>query len=276
VLLMAGIIVYPILLSVNISMQDVRIARIGDSGGPWTLDNYRWLFGAEQNWEAMWVTLKMIVVVSLLALGIGFGTALLVNQRFRGRGAVRLLVALPWAVPEVIATVIWAWLLSSSFGVVNWFLLTQGIVAEPISFRSDANAAFAAVCATMIWKGYPFISIMLLASLQSIPEEQYQAAKVDGAGIWQRFWFITLPYMVPSIGITLLITTLWVLRDFSIVYVLTKGEPLGATTTISLLTYEQSFVFFRMGQGAALGVLTMVLCALISWPLVGRMSRSIH
>lgn len=276
VVLMAVIIIYPILLSVSISLQDVRIARIGDGAEPWTLENYRWLFGSSETWHALWVTFKLVAVVGGLSVIIGFATAMLVNQKFRGRAAARLFVALPWAVPEVVATVIWAWMLDTSFGLVNWLLLTSGLVIEPIAFGSDPGAAFAAVCFVMIWKGYPLMSIMLLAGLQSIPEEQYQAAKVDGAGVWQRFYYITLPNMMPVVGVTLVMTTLWVFRDFAIIHVLTQGGPLGETTTLSILTFEQSFEFFRMGQGAAVGVLTMVLCAIISRALVGRMAKSVH
>lgn len=276
VLLMAVIIVYPIILSVSISMQDVRIARIGDGAEPWTLENYQWLFGSGETWHALWVTFKLVAVVGGLSVIIGFATAMLVNQKFRGRTAARLFVALPWAVPEVVATVIWAWMLDSSFGLVNWVLLRTGMVVEPIAFGSDPTAAFAAVCFVMIWKGYPLMSIMLLAGLQSIPEEQYQAAKVDGAGVFQRFWYITLPNMLPVVGVTMVMTTLWVFRDFAIIHVLTQGGPLGATTTLSILTFEQSFEFFRMGQGAAVGVLTMVLCAIISRALVGRLAKSVH
>ncbi len=276
VILMALIIVYPILLSVDISLQDVRIARIGDSDEPWTLDNYRWLFGSNEFWRACWVTAKMVLFVGGTALVIGLATALLVNQRFKGRALARLFVALPWAVPEVVATVIWAWMLDSSFGVINWALLRLGIVSEAIQFSQNSTASFFAVCFVMIWKGYPLMSIMLLAGLQSIPEEQYQAAKVDGAGVWQRFWYVTIPNLMPVIGVTLVMTTLWVFRDFAIIHVLTGGGPLGATTTLSIMTYEQSFAFFRMGQGAAVGVVTMILCAIISRALVGRFASAPH
>lgn len=276
VILMAAIIVYPILLSVDISMQDVRIARIGDEREPWTLKNYAWLFGSDEFWRGLWVSLKLVFVVGALSVIIGFATAMLVNQKFRGRTAIRLFVALPWAVPEVVATVIWAWMLDSSFGVVNWVLLKLGVISTPVLFFSNPTAAFAAVCFVMIWKGYPLMSIMLLAGLQSIPEEQYQAAAVDGAGPWQRFFYITVPNMLPVIGVTLVMTSLWVFRDFAIIYVLTQGGPIGSTTTLSILTFEQSFEFFRMGQGAAVGVITMILCAIVSRALVGRLAKSVH
>ncbi|MDT0684391.1 sugar ABC transporter permease [Roseicyclus sp. F158] len=276
VLMMALIIIYPILLSVDISLQDVRIARVGGDREPWTLENYDWLVRSGEFWNAVWVTAKMVLTVGGISLAIGLATALLVNQKFRGRALARLFVALPWAVPEVVATVIWAWMLDSSFGVVNWALLKVGLIGAPIQFASNATAAFFAVCFVMIWKGYPLVSIMLLAGLQSIPEEQYQAARVDGANVWQRFLFITLPSLAPVIGVTAVMTTLWVFRDFAIIYVLTQGGPIGSTTTLSILTFEQSFSFFRMGQGAAVGVVTLVICAFISRALVGRFANSVH
>lgn len=275
IILMALIIVYPILLSVEISLQDVRVAKIGASE-PLTVRNYQWLASSGEFWNAMWVTIRLVVFVGGTSLVIGLATALLVNNRFRGRSLARLFVALPWAVPEVVATVIWAWMLDSSFGLFNWLLLTSRITSAPIQFSSDPNAAFFAVCAVMIWKGYPLMSIMLLAGLQSIPEEHYQAAKVDGASAWQRFVYITLPSLAPVIGVTMVMTTLWVFRDFAIIHVLTRGGPIGSTTSLSILTWEQSFGFFRMGQGAAVGVVTMIICAVISRALIGRFAQSVH
>lgn len=275
VVLMALIIIYPILLSVDISLQDVRVARI-DKPEPWSATNYEWLFSSPSFRNALWVTIKLVLFVGGTSLVIGLATALLVNQRFAGRSLARLFVALPWAVPEVVATVIWAWMLDSSFGIFNWSLITTGLIGSPIQFASDADAAFLAVSAVMIWKGYPLMSIMLLAGLQSIPEEQYQAAKVDGASAWQRFVYITLPGLAPVIGVTMVMTTLWVFRDFAIIHVLTRGGPIGSTTSLSILTWEQSFSFHRMGQGAAVGVVTMVICAIISRALVGRFANAAH
>jgi multiple sugar transport system permease protein len=164
----------------------------------------------------------------------------------------------------------------NSFGILNWLLINLHLVGSPVQFLSQPASAFLSVGVVMIWKGYPFMSIMLLAGLQSIPEEQYQAAKVDGASAWSRFLYITLPGLAPVIGVTVIMTTLWVFRDFSVIYVLTQGGPVGATSTLSILTWEQSFAFFRMGHGAAVGVVTMVLCVIISRALVGRFAQAAH
>ena len=275
VLLMAIIIVYPILLSVDISLQDVRIADIAKSE-TWTWKNYRWLWKSADFWNATSVTFWLVLFVSGVSLAIGLSTALLVNQRFKGRALARLLIALPWAVPEVVAAVIWAWMYDGSFGILNWFLIQLNVVSSPVQFLGEPTTAFYSVGAAMIWKGYPFMSIMLLAGLQSIPDEQYQAASVDGASAWARFVYITLPGIAPVIGVTVVMTTLWVFRDFSMIFVLTQGGPIGATSTLSILTWEQSFAFFRMGHGAAVGVITMIICLLISRALVGRFAQAAH
>ncbi|MDC0738312.1 sugar ABC transporter permease [Cognatishimia sp. SS12] len=275
-ILMALIIVYPIVMSVDISFQDVKIARIGVDRKPWTFENYEWLFTSAKFYQSLWVTIKLLLVVGGAALAIGFATALLVNQKFKGRALARLLVALPWAVPEVVAVVIWAWMLDSSFGVLNWVLLSSGIVSKPIAFASDPVAAFASICFVMIWKGYPFICIMLLAGLQSIPEEQYQAASVDGANVFQRFLHVTIPNMLPVLGVAFIMTALWVFRDFAIIFVLTEGGPIGSTTSLAIMTFEESFKFFRMGQGSAVGVITLIICALLSRALVSRFAKSVN
>lgn len=262
VLLIAAIIVYPLIVSIDLSFQNVGIARLDHPRRPFTTGNYERLFASPDFWNACWVTLKLILVVTSACFLLGLGTALLVNNRFKGRSVARLLVAMPWAVPEVIAVVIFAWIFDSSFGLMNWIFLSLGLIDKTINWFSDPNAAFAVVATTMIWKGYPFVSIMSLAGLQSIPEDYYAAARVDGANALQRLRYITLPCLMPVIGVTTVLVMLWIFRDFSIIYVLTGGGPLKATQTLSIMTYEQAFSFFRMGYASAIGVVTLVICVI--------------
>lgn len=262
VLLIAAIIVYPLIVSIDLSFQNVGIARLDQPRRPFTTGNYERLFASPDFWNACWVTLKLILVVTSACFLLGLGTALLVNNRFKGRSVARLLVAMPWAVPEVIAVVIFAWIFDSSFGLMNWIFLSLGLIDKTINWFSDPNAAFAVVATTMIWKGYPFVSIMSLAGLQSIPEDYYAAARVDGANALQRLRYITLPCLMPVIGVTTVLVMLWIFRDFSIIYVLTGGGPLKATQTLSIMTYEQAFSFFRMGYASAIGVVTLVICVI--------------
>jgi multiple sugar transport system permease protein len=270
------IIVYPLILSVDLSFQDVKFARIGGPRKDFTFANYQRLFTSAEFWRSCWVTLQLVVTVTAACFVIGMSTALLLNQTFRGRTLARLLLALPWAIPEVVAVVVWWWIFDSSFGVMNWFLVTGGLADQPIGWFSTPGSAFMVVSVVMIWKGYPFVSIMLLAGLQAIPEDFYQAAHVDGANAWNRFIHITLPCLSPVLGVTLVLVMLWIFRDFSIIYVLTQGGPVGATQTLAIMTYEQAFGFHKMGYGAALGVVTLILCAIASRFLVRRTAESIY
>ena len=222
------------------------------------------------------MTFKLVTIVSFFCFLLGLGTALLVDNRFKGQALARLLVALPWAIPEVIAVVIFAWLFDSSFGLMNWLFIRLGLVDQTINWFSSPDAAFAVVCTVMVWKGYPFVSIMMLAGLQSIPEDFYNAAKVDGARAWQRLLYITIPSLMPVLGVTMVLVLLWVFRDFSIINVMTGGGPLKSTQTLSIMTYEHAFGFFKMGYASAVGVVTLVFCVLASLLMVGRKADGIY
>lgn len=276
VLLIAAIIAYPLILSINLSLQDVKIARIGADDQPWTLKNYQTLFTSPEFWHSCWVTIRLVLTVTIACFVIGMGTALLLNQVFRGRKLARLLVALPWAIPEVVAVIGFWWIFDSSFGVVNWALVTLGITVKPIAWFSSGSGAFFVVAVVMIWKGYPFVSIMLLAGLQAIPNEFYEAARVDGATAWQRFTKITLPTLSPVLNVTLVLVMLWVFRDFSIIYVLTQGGPINATETLGIMTYEQAFSFFKMGYASAVGVVTLIICAIAARFMVRRVTQPLY
>jgi multiple sugar transport system permease protein len=276
VVMIAGIIVYPLLLALDLSLQDVQIPRLDQPRKPFTLDNYARLFASSEFWMSLFVTLRLIFFVTVGVFIVGIGTALLVNNRFRGRTVARLVVALPWAIPEVIAAVIFTWMFHATFGVVSWSLFRLDIVDHMVSWFSDPVLAFSVICVTMIWKGYPFVTIMVLAGLQSIPEDFYQAAKVDGASPWQRFTNITIPCLMPILAVTAVLVVLWVFRDFSSIYILTGGGPLRSTQTLSIMTYEESFGYFRMGYASALGIVTFILCALAAVTLVGRRAEAIY
>lgn len=264
VIMVALIIIYPLIISFDLSFQDVKLAKIGDDRKPFTLVNYQKLLSDAKFWYACWVTFKLVTVVTFCCLVFGVLTALLVNNKFKGRTSARLLMAMPWAVPEVIAVVIFTWIFDSSFGFLGWLFIQLGFTEEMIPWISSPNAAFWAVALTMTWKGFPFVSIMTLAGLQSIPDDYYAAAKVDGANVFQRFRWITFPLLLPVLGVTLILVMLWVFRDFSIIKVLTDGGPLKATTTLSIMTYENAFGFFKFGYASAIGIITLIFCVIAS------------
>ena len=157
VLIVALIIVYPLIISIDLSFQDVKIPRIGEDRKPFTLENYQKMFSSAEFWMACWVTLKLVTVVTIGSLFVGLSTALLVKNKFKGRTLARLAMALPWAVPEVIAVVIFAWIFDSSFGLMSWIFIQLGLTDEMITWVSTPGAACWAVAITMIWKGFPFV-----------------------------------------------------------------------------------------------------------------------
>lgn len=273
IVVMIGLVFYPVGSAVNLSFRDVEIVRRGQPLGPATLDNYRELFRSEELSRNLRTSLTYVVIVTTACYFIGLWTAWLLNHHFRGRRLARLLITIPWAIPLVVATNIFWWLFDRTFGLFNYVLVSTGLMDKPLDWFLDSRAAMAAVSITTIWKGYPFFTIMLLAALQGIPAELYDAAKVDGASAWREFRTITLPAIRGVTSIVLLINALWVFREFTVIFLLTGGGPAGATETISIWTYLEAFGNFRMGFASAIGMLTLVISVIASIVFV-RMSRS--
>jgi len=188
---------------------------------------------------------------------IGLGMALLLNQKFKARGVVRALVLIPWALPTYVSTLAWRWMYHHTLGLFNYLLLNFGIIRHPIMWLGDPKMAMASVIMVNIWRGVPFFALILLAGLQTIPTELYEAADVDGANAWQKFRYITLPYLKYIMLFVTLISTLWTFNDFEIVYLLTKGGPVNATHLFATYTYEVGFIVLKLGLAAAIPTLLM-------------------
>jgi multiple sugar transport system permease protein len=167
----------------------------------------------------------------------------------------------PWVTPTVVASVIWMWMFSFEFGMVNYILKSLGLISKYISFLASADLALPAVLVASVWKGVPFQSIIHLAGLQGIPEELYDAAKVDGAGMFGRFFHVTLPQLRSIVVIVLILQSVWAFNGFDMLYVLTRGGPGWATYVLSIYVYLSSFQYWELGYGAALA--TMMLLILI-------------
>lgn len=266
------LIVYPLAVALDLSFQKIRIMRVGAERLPYTLENYQRLLQSSDFWHAAAVSLAFVVLVTAGCFAVGLAAALLVNQNFPGRRAARLLVALPWAVPEVVAATIWAWMFDGSFGLVNWLLMQSGLVEAPVAWLSQPREAFAVCAVALIWSGYPFVAVMALAGLQAIPKELYEAAQVDGAHSLQRFRHVTLPALRSVCMIALVLVVLRVVRDFATVFVITGGGPVGATRSLAVYTYEQAFSFYNIGYAAAVGLVTLLLCGAFSGAMVRRSS----
>lgn len=254
------VIVYPLFMAAQMSLYDIQIFRAdrGFAGEPGFF-NYAYMFENPAFWRSLRVTLYYVAFGVAGSFGIGLFTAVLLNQPFPGRALARVLVVLPWPIPGVVAATIFMWMFNSSFGVINYLLLRLQFVQEPVQWFTQATPALVAVTAATIWKGYPFFTISLLAGMQSIPAELYEAARVDGASAGEQFRFITMPALRPVIGIALVISTLWQFRVFDIIFVMTGGGPSGATETLAIQIYREAFQYFQMSYAAAVGMVTLAL-----------------
>jgi trehalose/maltose transport system permease protein len=216
------------------------------------LQNYRDLLDDTIFRDSVVVTVKFTVITVAFELVLGMIIALLVNSGFKGRGVMRAMMLVPWAIPTVVAAQMWKWMYDDVFGVINDALLRLHVIDEPVAWISDSSTALASVAAVDIWKTTPFVALLLLAGLQVIPHELYEAADVDGTSKWHQFWRITLPLLVPTILVTLIFRTLDALRVFDVFYVF-FGSRLD-TQTMAIYTQNTIVATGDVGYGAAVSV----------------------
>jgi multiple sugar transport system permease protein len=252
-LLFAILLLYPILRGVVLSFSNAELLTPPGAEKFVGLQNYARMFFDPAFWASLRVTVVYTSLVVAGAYVIGLGTALLLHPRFGGRTVFRLLTFLPWAVPEVVAVLVWRWMFDYQYGVVNFFLRTLGVITANQGWLTVPKLALPAVVAVTVWKQFPLATLMLLAGLQAIPEHLYEAARIDGANRYQEFWHVTLPGLRPVNVVLVLLLVLYSFKRVTLVYVLTGGGPAAATETLSIQTYLQAFRFFQVGYGSAIG-----------------------
>ncbi|HEY9707023.1 MAG TPA: sugar ABC transporter permease [Oculatellaceae cyanobacterium] len=223
------------------------------------LDNYGRMINDGRFWQSLWNTTVFTTASVLLELILGMGVALVLNQSFRGRGIVRTISLLPWALPTALMGLAWAWIFNDQYGVVNDILLKLGLIKTGISWLGDPTLAMMAVILADVWKTTPFIALLLLAGLQSISSDLYEAHSIDGANAWQSFWKITVPLLLPQIVIALLFRFAQAFGIFDLVQVMTGGGPAGGTEMVSIYIYGTVMRYLDFGYGAALVVVTFLL-----------------
>jgi multiple sugar transport system permease protein len=216
-------------------------------------------------WSSLWNTTIFTFFSMLFELLLGLGIALTLNQAFRGRGWVRTIAILPWALPTALIALAWRWIFNDEFGVWNDMLTRIGLISDPVSWLGDPNWAMVAVIAADVWKTTSFVAILLLAGLQSIPEDLYEAHQIDGATPLQSFRQITLPLIMPQILIAMLFRFAQAFGIFDLIQVMTGGGPGGATEMVSLYIYATVMRYLDFGYGAALVVVTfLILIAVVA------------
>ncbi len=229
------------------------------------LQNYRDMLNDYGVQGALSFTIIYVLSTAVLDLIVGLLIALLLNTSFRGRAAVRTLTLIPWAIPTIVAGYIFRWLLDDQFGLIpNWVIQLTGI--HPVIFTSPVGARLTVIL-VQVWKDAPFIAIVLLAGLQGVPQDLYEAARVDGASAWQRFWNITIPLVTPLLLTMGMFRTVWSLANFDLVYGLTFGGPGVATSVLALRIFQEGILFFKFGFASAISVVLLLLVSIIG--LVG-------
>ncbi|MGA7303802.1 MAG: sugar ABC transporter permease [Rhodothermales bacterium] len=261
--LTALILAFPLLQNVLNSVQDLSMT---SEAGTWNgLGNYAKIFDDDVFWLSARNTFFYALLGTLLSLAIGLAFAVLLNLKVgRFGGIAEVLYTIPWVVSPVVAGFAWKWMLNDHFGIVNYWLQKIGLIDDGITWLGNPQTALGCVIVARVWQFYPFAMVMFLAALQSIPPAQYEAADVDGASIWQRFRFVTLPNLAAVTSILIPLGMIWSFNDFNMVFVMTRGGPINASMVLPVLVREYAFVEFDLGKSSALSIVIFVVLVALS------------
>jgi len=254
-------IAYPFVLGIWLSLTDKRAGLPGNFIG---LDNFINDVKDPIFQRTVANSFAYTLVTTIFKLGLGMGLALLLSQTFRGKNVIRAIVLLPWIVPTVLSTIAWQWMFDSSYSVFNWGLKNWFGWTGPLpNWLGDPFMAMVSVMTVNIWRGVPFFAISLLAGLQTVSLELYEAAAIDGANPWQRFWHITLPTIRPVLVIVMLFSVVWTLSDFQLVYVLTRGGPVNSTHLFATYSFQTALGGGQIGLGASISLFMFPVLAIV-------------
>jgi multiple sugar transport system permease protein len=256
-LLLAGLTLYPVLYGVWLSLHHKHSFFPQQS---WAgLENYWFLLTDPEFSESVWRGVIYSVSTIALQVIIGVGAALALNQHFPGRSLVRGIVLFPYVIPTVVAVILWKWLLNNQFGLINYGMVTLGLTDEPINWMGRTYIMTSLILIS-VWQFFPFVVLAVLARLQTIPTELYEAARVDGAGAWSRFFHVTMPQLASVLFIVVLLRTIWMFTKFDTVWLMTQGG--GAEKyirTLPVYAYLRAFHYYEAGTGAAASVVMFLL-----------------
>lgn len=258
-LLILGLVAYPFFYAIYVAFTD----RVIGNPGQWIgFANFQYLAQTANFSSAIWNTITIVLVTDVFKLLIGLGLALLVNQNLPGRGLFRAFLMLPWAMPAFVAFLTWRVLYQPIGGGLNLILTQTGLYPHVIDWLGQRPTAMPSVILASVWRGFPFWFISILAALQSIPKELYEAARVDGANAWQRFWMVTFPGIKQVLIVTTLLSSIWTANAFEHVWLLTQGGPSDATMVFPVLAYL-GMQTQRIGEAAAVSVAMLPVLAIL-------------
>jgi multiple sugar transport system permease protein len=262
-LVMLLLTAWPLLRTIWLSFTDAALIGSGETPAWIGLENYLYALSDPDFRASIWRTLYFTLVSVTFEGIIGVLVALLLNQKFVGRNVLRVLVILPWALPTIVNAMMWRLNFNPDYGSINALLSQLGIIDGYRSWLGSPDSALNAVMFADIWKNYPLVTLLVLAALQSIPDDLFEAARLDGASAWRRFRAITFPAIVAPLGVALVLRTIDAFKIFDIIYVMTRGGPVDSTKTLSFFVYQESFSYLRAGSGAAYAILMTLMCALL-------------
>jgi len=256
VVIFSAVIVYPLLSAIYLSAFSIYTPTME---GEWTgFDNYRQLLWSNEFWRSLGNNIVWTIGTLSLQLVFGVMIALMLHQNMVFRSLARSLILFPYFLSTVVAVLVWRWLFNDLYGVLNHALMWAGILDMPADWLGSMPNAMVSLVVVGAWKYFPFVVIVVLARLQSIPDELYEAATVDGAGAVSRFVDITLPQLRDVLVVIVLLRTIWDFKEFDLIYLLTGGGPVISTQTLPLLVYKEAFALNQMGAASAVAVLMML------------------
>ncbi|MFK7862068.1 MAG: carbohydrate ABC transporter permease [Granulosicoccus sp.] len=271
--LIALVMLVPLVIGISYSFQAISLMNPFESG--WIgLEHFQNLQDDDKFWKSIKNTAYWTIASVFLQFFLGLGLALLLNNGFHGRRIVQALVFLPWAVPTFLTALTWSWLFNPVIGPLPHWMAAMGILSEPYNILSDPDTALWGPIIANVWFGIPFFAITLLAALQSIPRELYEAAAIDGATVWQSFVKITLPFLAPMIMITVMLRAIWVANFADLIFVMTGGGPANATQILSTYIFTTAFRKLDFGYASAIAVVLLLLLLAYAMVLL-RMRQSL-
>lgn len=258
---MVALIIYPMIYGGYISFFNTNLVSRWNFVG---LKYYLEALTTSEFYSSVLLTFGFMILVVAGHFLFGSLLASLLNQNFKGRTFFRVIFMLPWLFPETVIALLFTWIMNPMYGVLNAILRQFGLISTNVSWLGTASLAFVSVVLTCIWKGSPLVMTMILSGLQGIPQDLYEAARIDGASRWKQFLHITIPSLKPILTTTLILDSVWWFKQYTLVYTMTAGGPGSATSLISLSIYKTAFTDSRYGKAAAWGIVVFVICYIMS------------
>jgi multiple sugar transport system permease protein len=260
-LLLLAVVLYPVSRTLYLSFVNENLAN-GFRAGFAGLDNFTRILQDSRLLGTIRTTVYFTLLSVAAEFAIGLGLALAANSITRWRHTLRVIFLLPWTLPTAVIAVLWTWIFNDQFGALNAVLLRLGLLAAPVSWLGGPNTAMASMIIADVWKTTPFVFVILLAGLQNIPRDLYEAIEIDGGGSWAKFRYVSWPQLQPFVFVAVIFRVIQAFAIFDLVWVMTGGGPGGATETVSVYTYQTYMRYLDFGYGAALAVATVLVLAI--------------